>query len=221
MTDITIFQLHEISPHIKNASNFIDPLNACMSEFSIDTPARKAAFIANILHESAYLSHLEENFNYTPQGILTTFNTPKVTRFTFDQAYRLGRTIAHKADQVAIANIAYANRMGNGPIESGDGWRHRGSGCIALTGKENQQACAKYFGIDLEAIGDWLRTPEGACGSAGWFWHVNGINELADAGDFDKVCDKVNIGRLTKAIGDTNGYAERLALFKQTKSALS
>lgn len=36
-----------------------------------------------------------------------------------------------------IANIAYANRLGNGNIESGDGWRYRGAGVLEITEKDN------------------------------------------------------------------------------------
>ncbi len=222
MSDVTLSQLQAIMPHAgQRAMLFAVPLAAAMKEFSINTPARQSAFVAQVAHESAQLSTLEESFNYTPSALIATFNNAKITRFSNDQAYRLGRTIAHKADQEAIANIAYANRMGNGSVESGEGWAHRGSGLIQLTGKENQRACAKYFGITLESIGDWLRSPEGACRSAGWFWYMNNINDLADKGDFDGVCDKVQIGRKTQAIGDAKGYYERLAFYKVSKGVLS
>ena len=45
--------------------------------------------------------------------------------------------IVQKADQAGIANIVYANRMGNGPATSGDGWKYRGRGVVQLTGKDN------------------------------------------------------------------------------------
>ena len=84
--------------------------------------------------------------------------------------------------------------MGNGDEDSGDGWRYRGAGLIQLTGKNNQHAAADYFGIDYAAIGDWLRTPEGAARSAGWFWNVNGLNALADADDLRGITRAINGG---------------------------
>jgi putative chitinase len=91
------------------------------------------------------------------------------------------------------------------------GWRNRGAGAIQLTFENNHAACARNFGISRERIAAWLRTPEGACRSAGWFWRENGLNAWADIDDFDGVCDKVNIGKKTCLIGDSIGWGKRLA----------
>lgn len=200
-------------PHI---AAFFSPLCAAMQEFEITTPARQAAFLAQIAHESSQLHAVSENLNYSPPGLLATFGT----RFTRIDAWRYGRTDQHPADQESIANLAYACRMGNGPMETGDGWCYRGAGLIQLTGKENHLAAARYFNVPLEQIGDWLRTPEGACRSAGWIWKTAGCNACADQGDFDAVSDLVNIGRKTAKQGDANGYAERLAFFNKAKEVL-
>jgi predicted chitinase len=42
---------------------------------------------------------------------------------------------------VALANRAYANKLGNGDEASGDGWRYRGRGFLHITGKENYGKC--------------------------------------------------------------------------------
>ncbi len=210
-----------IMPYAKSRiAAFFSPLVDAMEEFDISTPARQAAFLAQVGHESGQLASISESLNYSPESLMATFNNRRVTRFTKVDAYRYGRTSEHPADQQSIANIAYAGRMGNGPMESGDGWRHRGAGLIQLTGKDNQKRCGDYFGIDIDKVGDWLRTYAGACRSAGWFWKTHDCNALADAGDFDAISDVINIGRQTAAEGDAIGYQDRLALYAKAKEAL-
>lgn len=194
-----------------NADVFLGPLNAAMGEFGIDTPSRQAAFMAQVAHESKQLSALEENLNYRPQAILDTFNTKSLTRFTHAQAEMYGRTAEHPANQRMIANIAYANRGGNGDVASGDGWKYRGAGLIQLTFRNNHEACANHFGVAHDLFGAWVRTPEGASRSAARYWRSNGLNELADAGDFVRITIRIN--------GGLNGQADRVALWDSARSA--
>jgi putative chitinase len=63
MIQLTIDQLLAIMPNAKNhmrASMFLAPLNAAMYEFGIDTPARAAAFLAQVGHESGELVYVKE-----------------------------------------------------------------------------------------------------------------------------------------------------------------
>lgn len=211
---MTSQELLQIMPDAgANADAYAEPLTAAMAEFGIDTPARQAAFLAQVAHESAHLRAVEENLNYRPLGILATFNNSSHTRFTHDQAQLYGHTDDHPANQQMIANIAYANRNGNGDIASGDGWTFRGAGLIQLTFRANQQACADHFNITIANIGAWLRTPEGASRSAARFWQANGLNALADAGDFEGITRKIN--------GGLNGEADRVTLWDSAKSALN
>lgn len=82
---------------------------------------------------------LEENFNYSVQGLKNTFKT---YRKNPELAEKHGRNAAinQKANQQAIANNAYAMRIGNGSESTGDGWKYRGRGMIQLTGKGNYAA---------------------------------------------------------------------------------
>lgn len=200
---LTISQLSAIMPHAgARAPLFIDHLNDAMVEFDIATPARQSAFLAQVAHESTSLNALSENLNYSAESLLRVF--PKY--FTASQA------AVYAKQPERIANRVYANRMGNGPEESGDGWTHRGAGLIQATGKENQCAIADHFGIPRENIGDWLRTVEGAARSAGLFWASHGLNELADAGDFLHITKRIN--------GGINGLAEREAFWERAKPVL-
>lgn len=182
---------------------------AAMLEFGIVAPLDQAAFLANIAHESAQMTVLVENLNYSAQGLAKTW---KRYRSADGTANGLAMSLTYKPQ--AIANNVYANRMGNGTEASGDGWRHRGSGLLQVTGKENQIAAAVAFGIQPNIIGEWLRTPEGAARSAARFWKVSGCSRHGAAGEFDACCDLVNLGRVTEAEGDAIGYADRLKFYK-------
>lgn len=210
---IRLDQITAIMPGARAvAAAFVAPLNAAMQEFGITTERRVEMFLPQIAHESGQLQKLQEGLNYRAERLMELWPRRFPTRAIAD-AY------AHRPE--AIANKIYADRMGNGNEASGDGWRHRGAGLIGLTGKANQTRCAAYFGIDPRAVGDWLRTPEGACRAAAWFWKVNGCNELADKGDFDGVSDAINIGHQTEAEGDAIGYADRLAFLHVTEKVIA
>jgi putative chitinase len=210
---MTRSELLQIMPRASaGADSFVLPLAAAMAEFGIDTPERRAAFLAQVAHESDQLSALEESMNYRPQAILDMFNTSTHLRFTPEQAELYGRTAGHPANQEMIANIAYANRGGNGDAASGDGWTFRGMGLIQLTFRHSHEACADHFGVPPGEIGAWLRTPEGASRSAARYWRDNGLNELADAGDFVRITIRIN--------GGLNGQSNRVALWGSAREVM-
>lgn len=198
-----------------NALAWRDSINEAMALFDISTPKRQAAFLAQIGHESGCLTSFTENLNYTPEGLLATFGK----RFTKDDAARYGRTASHLADQSSIACIAYANRMGNGPRESGDGWRYRGRGPIQSTGLDNytmaRDALRKLLGADVpDFVTDpgQVATPQWGAMCAALYWQTHQCNALADLGEFDSI---------TKAINPAMaGKDARSALWGKAKAAL-
>jgi len=102
--------------------------------------------------------------------------------------------------------------MGNGPEESGDGYRYRGRGAIQLTGKDNYSRFAKDMGMELEEVPAYLETPEGAIMSAGWFWNVNGLNKFADAEDI--------VGSTKRINGGTIGLEDRKHHYQEIKQII-
>jgi putative chitinase len=212
-------QLLTIAPGVgARADTFLGPLNTAMERFNVTTPARQAAFVAQVLHESANFKSMEENLNYSPGGLMATFNTDRIQRFSPSTAGEYGRIADRAANQAMIANIAYANRLGNGSIESGDGWRYRGRGPGQLTGKANYRACGAALGFDLIAQPDLVAQPTTGCLAFAWFWTVgNGtggdLGLLADAGRIEAVSRAVN--------GGANGLAERIALTARAMAVLT
>lgn len=197
-------QLITVLPLARPRAGFFLPIIlAAFAEFGMTTSIDRAAFIANVGHETGQLASFSENLNYSAEGLLKTWPT----RFTPELAAQL----AHRPE--AIANHVYAGRYGNGDEASGDGWRYRGGGGIQTTFHDNYAAGAAHFAMDIGAFADWVRTPEGAIRSAGWFWQAHRISARANVGDFDGCCDLVNLGHKTDKVGDSIGWADRLAIF--------
>jgi putative chitinase len=165
---------------------FVEPLNEVMEFYEINTPQRISMFLAQVGHESGGLRARKENLNYRAETLLKVF--PKYFR---------GKNPNDYAKQPAkIANLVYANRMGNGSVESGDGYRYCGRGLIQLTGKSNYQAFASDMNMDLAEATEWLENEEGAAWSAGWFWDSRELNQWADKGDILTVTKKINGGTI-------------------------
>ena len=190
---ITAQQLLQILPQARQVAGFFVPvLNAAMARFKINSPVRMAAFIAQVGHESGQLTRMVENLNYSAERLQAVWPN------RFDAA--LAVQVARKPEQ--IANIAYGGRMGN--ALPGDGWKYRGRGLIQLTGASNYRAAGAALGLDLVNHPELVEQPETAALVAGWFWQSNGLNELADSGQFAKITRVIN--------GGLAGQADRLAL---------
>lgn len=180
---------------------FAEPINRILKEYDINTTVRIAAFLAQIGHESGSLKYVKENLNYSAEGLRKIF--PKY--FPTDQ---IAQQYQRKPE--AIANRVYANRMGNGPEESGDGWKYRGRGLIQLTGKNNYIRCMSDLNIKDPT---YFETPEGAVHSSCWFWQINKLNKLAD---------EKNIKEMTRIInGGYNGLDDRINHYDHIVDVLS
>lgn len=187
---LTKEQLKQLLPKNPYIDQWHNALSQLLPDYEINTPQRVAAFIAQCSHESAGFTALRENLNYRWQSLRKIF--PKY--FPTDE---LAQEYANKPNkQEAIANRVYANRMGNGPESSGDGWRFCGRGLIQLTGRDNYSWFAASLGIPVEEASDYLQTFEGAAQSACWFWETNGLNRWADAGDILTLTKKINGGTI-------------------------
>ena len=201
----------------ERAATWAVPLSVAMQQFGIVGPQRVAAFLSTLGHESAGLTRLEENLNYSAAGLAKTW--PR--RFATDSGEPNELAIDLNRRPMAIANEVYANRMGNGSRDSGDGWTFRGRGPIQLTGRANYRHTGKRLCLDLEHNPDKVLEPATGALVAGRFWYDAGCNQAADLGDFDKVSDLVNRGRHTEAVGDSIGWTDRLAKYDAALQVLA
>jgi putative chitinase len=159
-----------------------------LPDYEIDTPQRIAAFVAQCAHESGNFRAIKENLNYRAPTLRKLFSK----YFPTDELATVYANMPNK--QEAIANRIYANRMGNGPEESGDGYRYCGRGLIQLTGKTNYSLFAESLEISVEEASEYLQTFEGAAQSACWFWESNNLNRFADVGDIKGLTKAINGG---------------------------
>ena len=150
---------------------------------------RSACFLATCAVESNF-TKLVENMNYSAKRLSEVW--PKRFRGEDGKPNNLALKIANNPE--AIANVVYANRMGNGPGETGDGWRFRGRGFIPLTGKYNYRLYGEYLGIDLENNPELAEKENNAAEIAAEFWYRSDLNEAADVLDLIAIRRKVNGG---------------------------
>jgi putative chitinase len=188
--ELTIAQLKQLLPKNPYVEHWHKALTQLLPDYEINTPRRVAAFVAQCAHESGGFMVLKENLNYKAASLRKLF--PKY--FPDDAIAQRYASMPNK--QEAIANRIYANRMGNGPEESGDGYRYCGRGLIQLTGRQNYTWFAASLEISPEEATEYLGTFEGAAQSACWFWETNKLNQWADAGDIVTLTKRINGGTI-------------------------
>lgn len=205
---------HEVAerwlPHVQKA----------LARFGIESDRQVAAWLAQTAHESGGYTMLVENLNYRATTLAACWpnrfaelgpdKKPKRTEKGALIPTKVAESIAGKPE--LIANMVYSKRMGNGPAESGEGWKYRGRGLKQLTGKDNYTRCGQALELDLVANPDLLLEPEGAALSAAWFWSVNKCGPLADADDFVGLTKKIN--------GGTIGLADREKRYKSVLASI-
>ncbi|MEL1089153.1 glycoside hydrolase family 19 protein [Pseudomonas sp. OB66] len=180
---LTIQQLLEIFPNARSqAGVFVSALNTAMARHRIDTPKRIAAFLAQVGHESGQLRYVRELGN---NQYLSKYDTGTL-----------------------------ALRLGNTPEADGDGQKYRGRGLIQITGRANYRQCSLgLFGDErLLALPELLEQPQWAAESAAWFWAQKGLNELADADQFNTITRRIN--------GGLNGLQDRLEIWARARAVL-
>jgi predicted chitinase/peptidoglycan hydrolase-like protein with peptidoglycan-binding domain len=162
---------------------WVEPLKTACRRYGIDTKREICSFLANIDVESRSLTRMSESLNYSVEGLLRTFGRHRISEA---DARRLGRKPGEPSlsmqRQEQIANILYGGEWGRknlGNTEPGDGWRFRGYGPKQITGRSNCAGFGESVGLDIDQVPAFLRTPEGGCLGAGWFWKTHDLDKFA------------------------------------------
>ena len=180
-------KLAQIIPGNPNLDHWYESLCEILPDYDINTVQRVSAFLAQCAHESGGFRAIKENLNYKAESLCKVW--PR-----YFPNIDVARQYAQQPEK--IANRAYANRMGNGPEESGDGWKFCGRGLIQLTGKDNYSRYAASTEQSLAEASEHLTTFEGCVQSAAWFWEANNLNQYADSGDILTMTKRINGGTL-------------------------
>lgn len=199
---ITEQNFNEVVPDVNwnYAKNYVPLFDTVLPKYGIDTPLRKAHFLAQVAHESGGFKFVVENLNYSANALYNVF-----------RKYFPNLEIANEyaRQQEKIANRVYANRMGNGNEESGEGWKYRGRGLIQLTGKNNYLHLSESTDQNFVTEPELVAQPEWALTSACWFWKKNNINKYADEDDVHMVTKRIN--------GGYNGLQDRQHYLEEFK----
>ena len=202
-------------PATKNIDEVVGIIDKYRMKFGLNTDMRLAQFLAQVREEvGPEFKVIRESLNYTEEAVLKMWPN----RISVDQAEKYARDEdTPKANQEAIANLVYANRLGNGAADSDndgdmdandDGYKYRGAGCLQITGKSNfaevQKRCISKTGAEADPD-----TLEGFMlfGFAYWLWRD--CYKAADTGDADKVTAIIN--------KHTESYAKRKEYFNRIK----
>ena len=202
---LTEGQFKSLFPNCKDPAGWVDAMNEVFPKYDIDTPERIAAFVAQCGHESGGWRTFSENLNYSAKALDAIFGK------YFVRAGRDANDYARQPEK--IANVVYANRMGNGDTESGDGWKYRGRGPIQLTGHDNYAAFSKDMDVDAVDNPDQVSEDKTvALMSAIWFWNKNKLNQYADSGDIKTMTKRINGGYI--------GLEDRIHHYKEAIAML-
>jgi putative chitinase len=192
------FKLDALKGHIPDSVIVQIPDTA--AKFNITTPLRLAHFLAQCGHESGGFKLVNENLNYSADGLVKIFG----------KYFTASTAPAYARNPEKIANKVYSARMGNGPEASGDGWKHRGRGYIQLTGKDNYSRFDKTVDDDILANPDLVATKY-PLSSAAFFFNSNGLWSICDKG-----ADDATVTAVTKRVnGGTIGLIDRIKHFKE------
>lgn len=180
--------LAAVAPDV-DATVWTRALRGYMVSSGIVTPRRAAMFIGQCSEETGGFTVLVENLEYPANGLRRMWPT----HFAPTAGMPAAEAFAYKPEK--IANWVYANRLGNGPPDSGDGWRFRGAGAIQGTGRDFFTRLGARVHRSPEDTWAWVQTPEGAAASACWYWVDRGqLLALSDGWMIEAVTRRINGG---------------------------
>jgi putative chitinase len=204
VTSVKGLNVEKLRGHIPES--VISQIPDTAAKFNITTPLRLAHFLAQCGHESAGFKAVQENLNYSADGLKKIF--PKYFPGNLAESY------ARNPEK--IASKVYGGRMGNGNEATKEGFKFRGRGYIQLTGKHNYTQFSKFIGEDCVANPDLVATKY-PLASAAFFFDSNKLWSICDKG-----ADNATVTAVTRRVnGGTIGLTDRIKHFQEYYKLLS
>jgi putative chitinase len=158
---------HRIFPKVD--PELVEALNLTLDDYHINTRDRCAAFLAQVGHESADLTRLVENLNYSAERLAAVW--PSRYRGADRAPNALAFKLAHNPEALA-------------------------RGAFMTTGKTNYADTGRAIALALIEQPDLLEYPQYALEAAGWYWSRYALNRKIDAGDFKGTTRIINGGQI-------------------------
>ena len=149
---------------LMRATNWLQSLCTAMTWYEITTPARQAAFLAQIGEESEHLEYTREIWG------------PTTEQRTYEGRKDLGNCQVGDGYKYRGASLIETTGRFNF-CKTRDGLR------LLLPDTP-----------DFEVFPELLEAPKWAALASAWFWKEHGCNELADLGDFETITRHINGG---------------------------
>lgn len=187
-----------------NAANGIFDAISCMTaQYGI---TNLVMFLSQTSYESGQFTQYIENLNYSATRLVQVWPNYFPT---------VAKAKPYANNPQKLANLVYANRLGNGNTASGDGWEFKGRGLIQLTGRTRYQDFATYISTNIDDVPPYMETPTGAVESACWYWtqFANIDNKYSNRTDVPTVTQLVN--------GGESGLDQRYAEFDRINAILT
>lgn len=196
---VAVDVLRAAMPRCPDVSGWALALSDACMRWLITDADEVAMLLAQIGHESADLTRLEENLNYSPERLIAVWPS----RFRSLEGAK-----AFARNPEALANVVYANRMGNGDSASGDGWAFRGRGPLQFTGRNNYASLEAATGWPVTVFPDLVaEDPRIGAASACWYWKTH-----VRMGSIQSVTRQIN--------GGLHGLEDRIARLERTQAAM-
>ena len=205
----TMEQLHRIMPRCDLAT-WHRLLVSAMSRWHIVTPARQAAWIANVAVESNECRTLEEGLYYKSPAEGGKHALSKLFRSHFkDEA----EAVPFYRNPKGLAQRVYGHLPGDPSVT------YHGRGGIQVSLESNYRACGYALGLPLLEHPELLLVPEHATASAGWYWDSRGLNQMADqlTGEGEMVQFRALVRRINAGL---IGMPERVSAYRNGRTTL-
>ena len=184
--------------------------NDVLARFGINENSNRLChFLAQVAHECAGFSIVEENLNYSAARMVQVFGPGRHSaRIGETEARALAGNKEALAERVyGLGNPTLSRRLGN--TRPGDGYRYRGRGFVQITGRANYRDMGEKIGVDLEANPDLAAQPLYALMTAAAFWVSRDLNRYADQNNIELITQRIN--------GGSNGLQDRRSRFAAAK----